>query len=131
MAGCGGMLGEAFYRVFNKEYKLKCSDIDVNDKWLSFLDFRDLESYMSDVKNFNPDFLFHIGAFTDLEFCELHEDETYLTNTQSVKHAVNISNDLNIPILYISTAGIFDGNKEVYDESDKPNPMGHYAKSKY
>jgi len=38
---------------------------------------------------------------------------------------------LRIPLLYISTAGIFDGKKDVYDESDQPKPKGHYAKSKY
>ena len=27
IAGCGGMLGEAFYKVFNKDYELKCTDI--------------------------------------------------------------------------------------------------------
>ena len=36
-------------------------------------------------------------------------EKTYLTNTSSVENAVKISNILNIPILYISTAGIFDG----------------------
>jgi len=66
-----------------------------------------------------------------LEYCELHEEETYATNTESVKHAVKIANNLDIPILYISTAGIFDGKKDVYYESDMPNPIGHYAKSKY
>ena len=44
---------------------------------------------------------------------------------------MHIANELSIPLLYISTAGIFDGKKQVYDESDKPNPIGHYAKSKY
>ena len=125
------MLGEAFYNKFNHDYNLKCTDIDVNEDWLNFLDFRDYESYSKDVNNFKPNWLFHLGAYTDLEFCELHEEDTYITNTKSVKHAVKIANDLNIPILYISTAGIFDGHKEVYDESDKPNPKGHYAKSKY
>jgi len=38
---------------------------------------------------------------------------------------------LDIPILYISTAGIFDGAKNVYDDWDQPNPLGHYARSKY
>ena len=41
------MLGEAFYKQFKDEYELKCTDIDVNDKWLSYLDFRDLEAYQS------------------------------------------------------------------------------------
>jgi len=131
IAGCGGMLGEAFYKTFSREYILKCTDIDVNDKWLSYLDFRDYDTYKKDVITFKPDWLFHLGAYTDLEYCELHEKNTYATNTESVKYAVNISNELSIPMLYISTAGIFDGKKDIYDESDKPKPIGHYAKSKY
>ncbi len=131
IAGCGGMLGEAFYKVFKEKYELKCTDKDVNDDWLSFLDFRDFESYKKDAFEFKPDYLFHLGAYTDLEFCEKNVDDTYLTNTTSVENAVYIANELKIPLLYISTAGIFDGNKEKYDDWDLPNPLGHYARSKY
>ena len=125
------MLGEAFYEKFGDDYELKCTDIDLNEEWLSYLDFRDFESYKKDVNEFKPDWLFHLGAYTDLEYCELNEADTYTTNTESVKYAVHIANDLAIPLLYISTAGIFDGKKALYDEFDKPNPMGHYGKSKY
>jgi len=131
IAGCGGMLGEAFYHVFKDKYDLKCTDIDVNDDWLSYLDFRNIDEYREDVLKFKPHYLFHLGAYTDLEYCELHADDTYITNTMSVENAVYISNELDIPLLYISTAGIFDGNKETYDDWDVPNPLGHYARSKY
>ena len=131
IAGSGGMLGEAFFSVFSNKYNLKCTDIDVNEEWLTFTDFRDLESYKKSVKDFGPDFLFHLGAFTDLEFCEKNIEETYRTNTYSVENAIDISNELNIPLLYISTAGIFDGSKEIFDDWDTPSPMCHYAKSKY
>ena len=90
-----------------------------NDKWLEQLDFRDAERYSLLVKKFNPDYLFHIGAYTDLEFCEKNKEVTFKTNTDSVKTAVTISNKLSIPLLYISTAGIFDGKKNSYDEDDK------------
>ena len=131
IAGCGGMLGEAFYKIFDENYIVKCSDIDVNDDWLSFLDFRDYEAYKKDVKEFKPDYLFHLGAYTDLEYCEENPDDTYNTNTLAVENAVYISNKLQIPLLYISTAGIYDGAKETYDDWDLPNPLGHYARSKY
>lgn len=131
LAGSGGMLGEAFYRVFKDEFELKCTDKDVNTDWLSFLDFRDLDKYRADVKAFKPDYLFHIGAYTDLEFCELNIDDTYATNTLAAENAVYIANELNIPLLYISTAGIFGGEKESYDDWDTPHPLGHYARSKY
>ena len=131
VAGCGGMLGEAFYSVFKESYNLKCTDINVNDDWLSFLDFRDFDLYKKDVEEFKPDYLFHLGAFTDLEYCEENVDDTYMTNTISVENAVYIANNLNIPLLYISSAGIFDGKQDAYDDWDLPNPLGHYARSKY
>jgi len=31
IAGCGGMLGEAFYEKFRNDYILKCTDKDVNE----------------------------------------------------------------------------------------------------
>ena len=131
IAGCGGMLGEAFYEQFKNDYTVKCTDKDVNEEWLSHLDFRDLDAYRKDVAKFNPDYLFHLGAYTDLEFCDKNPDETYNTNTLAVENAVYIANALDIPLLYISTAGIFDGQKEFYDDWDQPNPLGVYARAKY
>jgi dTDP-4-dehydrorhamnose reductase len=131
IAGCGGMLGEAFYKQFKDDFILKCTDKDVNESWLSFLDFRDFDAYKKDVTDFKPDYLFHLGAYTDLEFCETHIEDTYNTNTLAVENAVYIANNLEIPILYISTAGIFDGKKNLYDDWDLPNPLGHYARAKY
>ena len=131
IAGSGGMLGEAFYNQFKDEYEIKCTDKDVNENWLSFLDFRDLDAYRKDVIDFKPHYLFHLGAYTNLEYCEEHKEDTYATNTMAVENAVYIANTLDIPILYISTAGIFDGAKELYDDWDIPNPLGVYARSKY
>ena len=125
------MLGEAFYGKFNKEYNVKCTDIDVNENWLSYLDFRNYNEYLNDVSSFRPDYLFHLGAYTDLEYCENNIDATYTTNTIAVENAVYIANKLNIPLLYISTAGIFDGKRVQYDDWDVPNPLGVYARSKY
>ena len=71
IAGSGGMLGEAFYQIFNNKYEIKYTDIKCSEKWLSYLDFRNYDSYERDVKNFNPDYLFHLGAKTYLLFHSL------------------------------------------------------------
>ena len=76
MAGCGGMLGEEFYKIFSTKYKLKCTDIDLNERWLSYLDFRNYKKYYNDVNNFKADFLFHLGEYTDLEYCEKKKKKT-------------------------------------------------------
>lgn len=131
IAGCGGMLGEAFHRLFSDGNTLRCTDKDVNAEWLSFLDFRDTEAYRRDVLAFRPDYLFHLGAHTSLEYCEQNPDDAYATNTLPVEDAVRLANELDIPLLYISTAGIFDGSQDTYDDWDEPHPLGHYARSKY
>tara|TARA_Y100001980_G_C14512840_1_gene288246 strand:- start:156 stop:1061 length:906 start_codon:yes stop_codon:yes gene_type:complete len=131
MAGAGGMLGEAFYKVFQDDNNLYCSDIKKTSDWINILDFRQRNKYIDDVINFAPDYLFHLGAHTDLEYCEDNPDDAYATNTLPVETAVFIANKLSIPLLYISTAGIFDGQKDTYDDWDDPNPLGHYARSKY
>lgn len=131
IAGCGGMLGDAFFQVFKDEFELRCTDIDLNEKWLAFLDFRDYKKYLDDVKTFSPDVLIHLGAHTSLEYCEINQQDAYLTNTIAVENAILIANQLNIPLVYISTAGIFDGQKKIYDDWDVPNPLGVYARTKY
>ena len=131
MAGAGGMLGEGFHDVLAGRCEIRATDIDVNANWLSLLDFRDFEAYRKDVTDYKPDYLFHLGAHTSLEYCEEHPDEAYITNTLAVEHAVHIANELDVPLLYISTAGIFDGAQDTYDDWAQPNPLGHYARSKY
>lgn len=131
IAGAGGMLGDAFYKHFINNHDIRCSDINVNEPWLSFLDFRDYNAYADEVRAYNPDILVHLGAHTDLEYCELNEHDAYLTNTISVEYAVHIANALKIPVVYISTAGIFDGQASSYDDWATPNPLGVYARSKY
>ncbi len=131
IAGAGGMLGEAFYNIFSKDFTIKCSDKLSNEQWISKLDFTDFNNYKKDVEEFGTDYLFHLGAMTDLELCESDPIETFKNNTESVRHACNIAHKLNIPILYIGTAGIFDGKKDFYNDDDLPNPLSQYAKSKY
>jgi len=131
LAGSGGMLGQAIYEEYREHSELRCTDIDVNDEWLEYLDFRDFEAYRQDVRSFRPDCLFHLGALTDLEYCETNPDDAYATNALSVENAVRIANELDVPVVYIGTAGIFDGGKDSYDDWDTPNPLSVYGRAKW
>jgi dTDP-4-dehydrorhamnose reductase len=131
ITGCGGMLGEAVYKVFKDVSKAYASDIDCNEPWLEFLDVsvkQDVEDYLEKIQ---PDYIVHLAAKTDMEYCEKHSDETYATNRDGVTYMVKYANKHSIPLVYVSTAGVFDGEKDAYIESDKPNPLSVYGKSKY
>ncbi len=131
IAGSGGMLGEAMHRTLSEHHELECTDIDLNAPWITRCDFRNFDEYKKSVGEFAPDILFHLGAHTDLEYCENNPDDAYRTNTLSVEHAATLVNAHNIPLVYISTAGIFNGEKQLYDDWDCADPLGVYARSKY
>lgn len=131
VAGAGGMLGEGFHRTARPGDEIRFTDKDQNAPWLGFCDFRDFDRYFAEVKDFEPDVLVHLGAHTSLEYCEDNPEDAYITNTLSVENAATIANHFNIPLVYISTAGIFNGQKDLYDDWDQPDPLGVYARSKY
>lgn len=131
IAGSGGMLGEAMHRILSEHHQLECTDIDVNAPWIKRCDFRNFDEYKISVKNYAPDMLLHLGAHTDLEYCEKNPDDAYRTNTLAVEHAATIANAITVPLVYISTAGIFNGEKRLYDDWDEGDPLGVYARSKY
>ena len=131
IAGCGGMLGEAVYRFFSARTTVRATDIDLNIAWLDYADVRDYRELRKSVTEFSPDLLINLAALTDLEYCERNPDNAWLTNALGAENSALIARDLKIPLVYVSTAGIFDGKQEFYNDFDLPNPLSIYAKSKY
>jgi dTDP-4-dehydrorhamnose reductase len=132
VAGCGGMLGAAVYsHLLKLGVRVKATDIDCNEPWLEYSDVRELSAIRASIGKFNPNLIINLAALTDLEFCETNEENAWLTNALGAENLGLIANELDIPYVYISTAGIFDGLREVYNDFHTPNPLSVYAKSKY
>lgn len=84
------------------------------------------------IKKMSADFIIHLAGETDHEYCDINPSNCYFVNTIGTANMVNLAMDLRIPIIYISTASVFDGKKgEPYDVDDDPNPINHYNKSKF
>jgi dTDP-4-dehydrorhamnose reductase len=124
------MLGEAFYKHFKKYYQVESTDIDTNEPWLNYLDIRNFKAYHEKVRAFHPHYLFHLGAITNLEECEKFPAIAYETNAQATKHAAQLSSHYGIKMVYISSAGVFDGKKDYYVDDDEPNPINVYGLTK-
>lgn len=131
ITGCGGMLGEAVYSEFRDKYAVTATDIDLNEPWLEYLDVSDNGAVQQYGQKIKPDFILHLAALTDMEYCEGHSDEAYEVNGGGTENAVSLAKQLDIPLVYISTAGVFDGHKNEYAENDQPAPLSVYGKSKY
>lgn len=131
IAGCGGMLGEAVYEYFSERTIVKATDIDLNTDWLEYADVRDYHDMNKSITDFKPDLIINLAALTDLEFCEKNAENAWLTNALGPENIALIASRLDVPMVYISTAGIVDGEQDVYNDFDAAGPLGIYAKSKY
>jgi dTDP-4-dehydrorhamnose reductase len=74
-----------------------------------------------------PDLVLHAAAWTDVDGAEDDPQEAAAVN---VGGTANVAT-LGAPLVYFSTDYVFDGRKgEPYVESDGPNPLSAYGRSK-
>lgn len=140
VTGSGGMLGSALVpTLVQGGHSVVATDIDVSNPqpWgpdgpaLGRLDVTSPGAIDAAIDRFEPDFVAHLAAETSLEVCELDPDGSMLTNATGTEHAALAARRAGLPIAYISTAGVFDGEKVgFYDERDEPNPINVYGASK-
>ncbi len=84
-------------------------------------------------------FVIHLAAKTDVDSCEKDKDlgvggEAWKINVGGVQNVAQMCNDFGKKLIYISTDFVFDGDLEPgqgYSETDVPNPINWYAKTKY
>jgi dTDP-4-dehydrorhamnose reductase len=79
-----------------------------------------------------PELVLHLAAETDLEYCETHADVARDTNALALRTVSQLCTRYGSTLIYISTAGVFDGRKEgFYTEADEPNPIMIYGRTKF
>jgi dTDP-4-dehydrorhamnose reductase len=73
------------------------------------------------------DVVLHAAAWTDVDGAEEHPQEAAAVNVGGTQHVV----ELGAPLVLFSTDYVFDGRKrEAYVESDAPNPLSVYGRTK-
>jgi dTDP-4-dehydrorhamnose reductase len=78
-----------------------------------------------------PDVVIHAAAFTAVDECERQPDAAFRVNGEGTRNVALACREAGLPMLYISTDYVFDGEKPApYIESDEPNPLGVYGRSK-
>ena len=94
------------------------------------VDVRKLESIENIVKKINPDIIINCAALTDLDSIEKESKNAYEVNAYGAGNISKIASKYSKRLIHISTDSVFDGKKGNYLESDKPNPINEYSKSK-
>ena len=75
-----------------------------------------------------PDLLIHCAALSRTKDCEQNPDEARRVNVEVTAHLAQLSRD--IPFIFLSSGEVFDGTTGWYGETDEPNPINVYGKTK-
>jgi dTDP-4-dehydrorhamnose reductase len=111
ITGAGGQLGVALAETFPHADARPRQEFDVTTSTLRY----------------RPELVLHAAAWTDVDGAEDRPDLAGLVNVGGTRNVVA----LGAPVVYFSTDYVFDGRKgEPYVESDRPNPLSVYGKTK-
>jgi dTDP-4-dehydrorhamnose reductase len=112
VTGAGGQLGTALHETFPEARALTRADWDVTFP----------PPDLGDV-----DLVLHAAAWTDVDGAEASPQDAAAVNVGGTQHAAS----LGAPLVAFSTDYVFDGTKRTpYVESDPPNPLSAYGRTK-
>jgi dTDP-4-dehydrorhamnose reductase len=137
ITGISGMLGVDLYQTLREKYEVVGFDLKEFPS-TSFLppsvqrgDIARIDEVRKAFNELAPQMVVHTAAHTDVDGCERDPDRAYKVNALGTQNVCLACQDLNIPLMYISTDFVFDGNKDSpYLEFDQPHPISIYGRSK-
>lgn len=98
---------------------------------LGDVDFSDPESLRQVVRDINPDVICNAVAYTAVDKAEDEEDLAMKINGVAPGVLAEEALKLNALLVHYSTDYVFDGTKaSPYAETDKPNPINAYGRTK-
>jgi dTDP-4-dehydrorhamnose reductase len=115
ITGAAGQLGTALAELYPEALAVDLDEWDISRPPPELVTSRPLELVL------------HAAAWTNVDGAEDDPQGTAAVNIGGTQHAA----DLGAPIVAFSTDYVFDGRKrEPYVESDAPNPLGVYGRTK-
>ncbi|MCF7822866.1 MAG: dTDP-4-dehydrorhamnose reductase [Candidatus Marinimicrobia bacterium] len=137
ITGINGLLGQNLVREFSGDNQISGIDLApwIGAKHLSVavtsLDLTQQTILRPFILELGPDLVIHTAAFTNVDKAELHPELAYAVNTTVTGDLAYICNELDIPLIHISTDYVFKGDSGPYREDDQRDPQGVYSKSKH
>lgn len=95
------------------------------------IDLTDIESIDKLVLDIRPDVIVNATAYTAVDRAEVEPELAMTINSNAPRRLAELALDMDIALIHYSTDYVFDGTKgNPYVETDLPNPLGMYGKSK-
>ncbi len=125
VTGARGLLGKYLVKyLHSQQNEVVQWDLPENDVTV-------VEQVINGLHSVDPDVVFHLAAWTDVDGCEENPARAMAVNFQGTWAVALGVAEIGAKLIYISTDYVFDGNsKRAYRESDRPNPLSVYGRSK-
>ncbi len=95
------------------------------------LDVTNYKQVIENLEHSTPDLVIHAAAYTQVDQAETDVDAAFLVNGYGTENVAVACNHLKIPMVYVSTDYVFDGESGIpYTPWDKTRPLSIYGKSK-
>ncbi|RKQ34274.1 dTDP-4-dehydrorhamnose reductase [Oceanobacillus halophilus] len=124
-----GYTGQLGYDVvhYGKQWGLNMIGISSSD-----LDLTNEDTVFIYINKIKPDAIIHCAAYTAVDRAEDEKSTCWKVNVEGTKYLAKAAKSIHAKFMYISTDYVFDGKGEIpFKETDKPNPVGYYGKTKY
>lgn len=77
-----------------------------------------------------PDVILHCAAMANVDACENDPELAHRVNAELPGVIAEASRRHSVRMIHISTDAVFDGSRGGYTETDEPNPLSVYARTK-
>ncbi|HEU4472745.1 MAG TPA: SDR family oxidoreductase [Flavisolibacter sp.] len=94
------------------------------------LDFTQKEEVLKLFEAERPDVVFHCGAMSKPDDCELNRDAAFLVNVTGTANLLQASAASKSFFIHLSTDFVFSGSNGPYREEDIPAPVNYYGHTK-
>ena len=127
VTGSDGQLGSEFQEIAS--YYPDFTFLFANSKRL---DITDQQAVSDFFETNNIDYCINCAAYTQVDQAETDQELAYAVNVTGVANLAAACKEQNAILIHISTDFVFDGSQtRPYTETDSPNPINYYGKTKY
>ena len=94
------------------------------------VDLRNAEEVRKVLVENSPGAVIHTASITDVDYCERNPKLAMEINGKATGTIAQACHELNSFLVYVSSDYVFDGQKGLYVEGDRPKPVNVYGQSK-
>ena len=129
ITGASGLLGRSLMSRLEDTGKVVGAGYTNSEAPLVPVDLRDAEALETLLKEAKPDAVVHSAAYRDPDFCEEYPGEARRLNVAPVERFCELLPE-SVPLLFISSEYVFDGESPPYGEKDERHPVNEYGRLK-